>query len=316
MISWATIRDDNAAGSREDGQTEEAALHAYRSRYEDALHLTLDGQFGASIKMFEDILGDMDASRFKDLHIRFLVLANLSRVHEKEENLNDAYSTILSAIELNPGDINAVTRGAWLAFRLGDSWTARALLNSDVFCREGIACLETIILRNCQNIALYESEFQVPLSISSSDRAVLGLDSEASCLDDFLNQLSNRDFWRCEDVIVRRSHPPAAPTVEVSLASNSPETENEQLCPARNDCGDADALTNDDDLQKHMPESSAETPTPAESTARRSRRNTARSADSTDDSSEVIGFTENIEVSACTLFVIICHSANSASSHM
>ena len=151
MISWATVRDGNSSADAEpeDGQTEEAVLHGYRSRYEKALNLILAEQLNPSREMLLGILSDMDSSRFKDVYIRFLALASLSRVYEKEKDLNNAYAAILRAVELNPGDVNSVSRAAWLASRLGDTWTARAFLNSDAFRNGGLVCLETAVLDGC-----------------------------------------------------------------------------------------------------------------------------------------------------------------------
>lgn len=203
MISWATVRDDGAAVvSLEDRQTEEAALHQYRSQYEEALGLAYSGDITSSKSMLEQVLSSMDTSRFKDSHIQFLALCNLSRVCEKGNNMDDAYASILRAVELNPTDVNAVSRAAWVASKLGDTWTARALLNSDVFREHGLPSLAEAILDNCSN----DSPSTAPLlsNLQTEGRFILKIDPNDEDLGVFFEQLSRPECWQSEEVLIRR----------------------------------------------------------------------------------------------------------------
>lgn len=203
MISWATIRDgDIDSAGRSDGQTEEAAVHAYRSQYGEALNLILKGQLAPSRLILNQILSDMEASRFKDVQIKFLTLANLSRVYEREHNMTEAYIAILHAAELNPGDANIITRAALLGSQLGDTWTSRALLNCEAFRQGGMLCMEELILDNCTKV--YQDQFQSLPTLRKCMQVTLTVYSDECDLRSFVEQLCCAELWQCDEVIIQR----------------------------------------------------------------------------------------------------------------
>jgi hypothetical protein len=206
MISWATIRDEDGDGTCPGprSQTEEAALHLYRARYEEALSLAIGDKLSPSRVILEEILAAMAASPFKDQHIEFLTLCNLSRVCERQGMLDEAYMSILKAVELDPVDVNAVTRAALLAAKTGDIWTARAMLATDTYRQKGFHCLEDTILDSyCEQEPLQTRPVFAEAFMSPPLHA-LTIDPKDPDLTGFIEQICHPDCWLHEEITIRR----------------------------------------------------------------------------------------------------------------
>jgi hypothetical protein len=225
MISWSTIHESAAlfsrshvgsegsgltslsstseAGDGADIVTEEAALHAYEAGYEDAIRKSVvESTRLEALKLFRGIMARMDSSPFKSAEIYFLCMCNVARTLEALGRSHEAYREILMAVELRPNDFHAVFKAASLALDVGDTWTCRRFLESDIMQRHALKSILALMLSKCDKLEETKPTRirRPPLPSASMPLWIRrDLDSDWS----FLSQLQDPDLWTRPFVAIR-----------------------------------------------------------------------------------------------------------------
>jgi hypothetical protein len=191
------------ASSYPDIVTEEAALHAYEAGYEDAIRKSVvDATRLEALEIFRSIMARMDSSPFKSAEIYFLCMCNAARTLEALGRNQEAYGEILRAVELRPDDFHAVFKAATLALEVGDTWSCRRFLESDVVHRHALKSIVTLMLSKCDKI---EESKPVIIRRSALPSAEMLLWVRKSNDDDwsFLSQLHDPELWTRPFVAIR-----------------------------------------------------------------------------------------------------------------
>jgi hypothetical protein len=198
MISWATLTEDKLGDELLTCEvTEEVVLHQYSAKYSKALTLSVGDTAPQALTILKDLIDEMKLSRTKDRQILFLALSNISRLHDKECQLDLAYLTALEALEIHPNDKNAAFRAAQASLKVGDVWTCRALLRSAMLRENGGILAHRIMLDRCES-QFGGADFTVS-NLSGRNSSQLIIESGENSLI-FFHELAEEFFWRCDEV--------------------------------------------------------------------------------------------------------------------